>query len=328
MKYLIDHDGLEAGDIILTSDNTSISKIVRLSTNSEFSHAILYVGDSSFIHSDANGVHAGNLQRLLFSSDRNVSVLRVNCSYNERSKACVFARSKIGTSYSVKDAINAKLKLKKKESENRQFCSRLVVQSYEFAGVPLVSNPVFCTPQEICESHKTYELPIVARPASEAEMIFATGFDLIKKQAEVTNNILINARRITNKDIQTLEQILNYLIQEPMYDREISKVIKDSGYLTMWEYEVEKNKWRYDAKLFMSLPMISDELVECAELEFNSAKRRLELYEANYRQYLFLRGAHQLEYLDLHIWLYDKLIKNTKKNIAAANFVLSMLAVR
>ncbi len=326
--YLIDNDGLEAGDIILTSDNSSISKIVRLSTNSEFSHAMLYVGDSSFIHSDANGVHAGNLQRLLFSSDRSVSVLRVSCSDNERNKACIFARSKIGTSYSVRDAINAKLKLKTKESENRQFCSRLVVQSYEFAGVSLVLNSNFCTPQEIFESQKTYGLSIVDRLALEDEIKFSNGFDPKKKQTEITNDNLLNVRKITKKDIQTLEQILDCLIKEPMYDKAISKVIKDSGYLTMWEYEVEKNKWRYDAKLFMSLPMIPDKLVEHAEHELNSAMRRFGLYEGNYRQYLSLRNQYQLEYLDLHIFLYDNLIKNTKKNIVAANFVLTMLSAR
>ena len=63
--YLLNRDVLKKGDIILTCSEEKPSKIIRTLTRSEYSHAILYVGEASYIHSDLSGVHSGNTQRLV-----------------------------------------------------------------------------------------------------------------------------------------------------------------------------------------------------------------------------------------------------------------------
>tara|TARA_R110001606_G_scaffold170820_1_gene316372 strand:+ start:912 stop:1886 length:975 start_codon:yes stop_codon:yes gene_type:complete len=320
--YLIPIEELKKGDILLTSENSATSKVVRKSTKSDFSHAIIYVGSGSYIHSDAKGVHSGNLQRLLFDAAENVTVLRSECNPEVIDQACMFARSKIGTKYSVKSAINAKLKTSKNENENRQFCSRLVAQAYEYAGVMLVKNTSFCTPQEILNSTKTYKISCKVRKATNAEVNFASSESPLEKQSAITNEILSKVRAVSKEDIQTLDQITQYVSTHPEHDEEISKIYRESGYLTMWEYEVQKNAWRYDGELFLNLPLSTNKLVKIAKFEKSSAEERLSLYKKNWEQYFYINEIHKLEYSRIQFELYKKLVENTLDNINAAEYVL------
>lgn len=320
--YIIPISELQKGDILLTSENSATSKVVRKSTGSDFSHAILYVGFGSYIHSDANGVHSGNLQRLLFEAPENVTVLRVNCDQETVKQACIFARSKIGTTYSVKSAVNAKLKASKKENENRQFCSRVVAQAYEYAGVKLVDTTSFCTPQEILESQCIQKVPGKARKATNEEISFANSESPIEKQSYITNEILSKVRKLTKKDIQTLDQITQHVIENPVHDQQISKIYRDSGYLTMYEYEIKKNAWRYDGRIFINLPLPIHKLIKLAIFERDSAHEKLALYKGNLEQYFYLNKIHKLEYSFIHFDLYKKLVENTLDNINAAEYVL------
>lgn len=320
--YIIPIGELEKGDILLTGENTATSKVVRKSTGSDFSHAILYVGSGSYIHSDANGVHSGNLQRLLFDTSENVTVLSVKCDQKTISQACIFARSKIGTTYSVRSAVNAKLKASKKENENRQFCSRLVAQSYEYAGVKLVDNASFCTPQEILESKRIQKVLGKVRKATDEEISFANSENPLEKQSYITNDILSKVRKLTKKDIQTLEQVTQYVIENPVHDQQISKIYRDSGYLTMWEHETTKNAWRYNGRVFINLPLPINELIEMAISEKDRAQERLTLYKGNLEQYFYINEIHKLEYSSIHFYLYKKLVENTLDNINAAEYVL------
>ena len=64
--YILNLNNLEDGDILLTTQKHHVSKAIRLATNSEFSHAILYLGNGTCIHSTGDGVHSENPQRILF----------------------------------------------------------------------------------------------------------------------------------------------------------------------------------------------------------------------------------------------------------------------
>jgi hypothetical protein len=320
--YLIPINNLEKGDILLTSERSATSNIVRKGTDSHFSHAILYVGAGSYIHSDLNGVHSGNLQRLLFDLAENVNVLRIECSSEIIYRACMFARDKIGTQYSVKSAINTTLKLSKKENKNRQFCSRLVVQAYSYAGIELVDIPSFCTPQEILDSKFTREISGLTRQASAEEIRFANSENPIEYQSRITNEILSKVRGVSNQDIQTLPQITQYVIDNPQYDKEISNIYKESGYLTMWSDEIEENLWRYDGRIFINIPLPKSELIEQAKLEKESAIEILDHYKINLEIYTNLNEIYNLEYSRIHFELYKNIVENTLNRLNAAEFVL------
>ena len=96
--FILDLNKIEEGDVLLTSQKGLISKTVRVFTNSNFSHAILYVGYGSYIHSDSLGVHSSNIQRLIFQDPENVTVLRpINSKVAK--DVTMFARSQIGKEY-------------------------------------------------------------------------------------------------------------------------------------------------------------------------------------------------------------------------------------
>ncbi len=321
--YSIPIEELKTGDILLTSENSVTSKVVRKSTKSDFSHAILYVGNGSYIHSDANGVHSGSIRRLLFDAPENITVLRTDFSSKVIDQACVFARTKIGTEYSIKSAINAKIKLSKKENTNRQFCSRLVAQAYEHAEAPLVEDSSFCTPQEILNSNKVRKVQCKIKEATNDEINHANSENPIEKQSNITNEILSKIRAVTKKDIQTLDQVMQHLIGHPEHDKEISEIYKKSGYLDIWEHDPKVNTWRYDGRLFLNMPLPTTELIETEEFEKLGAEQRLSRFNFNLEQYFNIFKAHKLEYARLHVKLYINLIDSTLENFNAANYVLN-----
>ncbi|MEA3241984.1 MAG: YiiX/YebB-like N1pC/P60 family cysteine hydrolase, partial [Pseudomonadota bacterium] len=168
--YVIDFERLEAGDIVLTSVKGITSKAIRLATNSDYSHVMLYVGSGIYVHADQKGVNQGNIRRLTFKSKENVRVWRIS-DKSVRRDACIYARMQSGKKYSVLDAIKTKLpKILSIKNTNRQFCSRLVAQAYEKAGIRIVGDSNNCTPHDIDVSeHTTEVLGCMRRPSVEEE---------------------------------------------------------------------------------------------------------------------------------------------------------------
>lgn len=99
-RYILEINKLQAGDIFLTTRNHIVSKTIRAFTSSDYPHAMLHVGDGSYIHSDGEGVHAGNVQRLLFADLNYVQVLRLRDGVDRKlvNAACTFARREVGCS--------------------------------------------------------------------------------------------------------------------------------------------------------------------------------------------------------------------------------------
>ena len=314
-------ENLKAGDIILTAQLGLVSKAVRLSTGSKFSHAILYVGDGSYIHSDGQGVHSNNVQRLIFEKKGYAEVLRVeNSDYIY--EACIFARSQIGKEYSVKDAISTKNPLLKKKKNNRQFCSRLVAQAYEYSGLKLVDDVDYCTPKELNDSSFTNIATGCLRRATEYETEFANSPSPLQRQTEITNEILSSVRKITSTDIQSFEDLAKFVIENPSYDSQITDLVRNSGYLNMWEYEANQNPWRYDGKIFLSLGMDSNFKKERAEFELKSALEQAKLYSRNYKMYQNLRLHYDRRYFEMNMELYRSLINQMNKRIESAMYVI------
>jgi hypothetical protein len=320
--YIFEMEKLQAGDIILTAQIGAISKAVRLSTLSKFSHAILYVGDGSFIHSDSQGVQSNNIQRLLFKDMNHAEVRRiVDASYV--ANAIMFARSQIGMSYSVKEAVRTKNPLYKGQKLNRQFCSRLVAQSFEYAGIKLVNNADYCTPKELQKSHHANTVGGCLRVAEDHEIEFSKSSSPIQRQTEITNSILEAVRELTRQDIQSFEDLDQFVKANSDYDTRITDIVKSSGYLTMFDYELTQNPWRFDGEIFLSLNLESSYKRERAEFELESAENQVKLYSHNYVMCRNIRGRFSLKYFEMKMELYKKLINLMNKRIDAARHVIA-----
>lgn len=309
LMYILEISKLKKGDIVLTAEKKIISKSIRTFTKSDFSHAILYVGDHSYIHSDLDGVHAGNTQRLLFEEESYVTVLRCNISEEKIEELCAYARTQIGKAYSIKEAIKTKSPFKKKKWENRQFCSRLVAQSYDYTNVSLVKNVNYCSPQELIDSVLTVEVVDCVRKATQEEIDFSKTSNPLEKQSSITNDIFKKARELTKQDMQSEEDILKFLLSNPQYDTQMTSILQQSGYLSLYEEEMLINKWRYDVNSFLSLSSEPDILLSIALTELNGFEQNLQRFSYMYSVYKTLYQNYPLKYIKAYIDLYSNLLE-------------------
>lgn len=155
VKYIYDMTKLLPGDIILTRDpNNQLSRRVMESTNSDYSHAMIYVCGSSCIGAEKR-VQARNLARFLFDEPKNTCLLRVKKDYQTPvtiDAVIYYARRVIGNPYSLADALRLELGRTERYTFDTQICTRLVAKAFEFSGLKIVENAEMCTPQEILES--------------------------------------------------------------------------------------------------------------------------------------------------------------------------------
>lgn len=308
---LIDREQLQTGDIILIRSNSDISQRVRKLTGSSFSHALLYVGVSSCIESDGEGVQSQNIQRVLIDDKESAKVLRLRESQPDKiQEVIVFARQKIGTQYSLKEAV-AVLNDKNDEAKepNRQFCTRFVAQAYENAGINLVDNSNYCTPEELLKSEKLIEVENILKEATEKEIEFAKSDNPLERQQQIHNLILSSARKISGEDIQTFEQLSKYVIEHPDKEPEVTKVVRESGYLTFWKGDVEKNPWHYDYDKFMEHYKNPQQALEMALFFATTESETRERFFQTLDALKFGYSFYHQEYFADEIELYEKLIE-------------------
>ena len=319
-KYILDTSLLEKGDIILTSIGELPSAGIRKITKSDYSHAILYVGGSSYIHSDLKGVHADNPQRLLFDSPDRATVLRIVHPEKEAvvESAIIYARRMVGTQYSKKEAAGSVVPKLRSDLKNRQFCSRLVAQSFEEAGIHLVATPAYCTPQEIHESQLLVEVLGCVRIASAAECRFAEQSNPLEKQKEITNQFFSEIRKLSGQDIQQHEQLAQYAVDHPEHDSKIVNALIASGYLDIWKMDVEINPWRYELEEFLNRDIPREELLSSAQGEIQSASRMIAQFQSQHEQYQQLHSRFQRRYFQHECDLYELLVNLHKKRRSVA----------
>jgi hypothetical protein len=326
-QYLLDTRLLEPGDILLSSVGELPSAGVRKVTKSDYSHAMLYVGVGSYVHSDLTGVHADNTQRLLLDSPSRATVLRIKRPDRNSivEAAIMYARRTVGAQYSKREAAGVVVEKLRSGLTNRQFCSRLVAQAFAEAGFPLVADASYCTPQDIFDSAALIEVPGCVREASQNEVEFANSFNPLEVQRLSTNQFLSEVRKISGLDVQTQEQVAQCVADHPEHDDAISEALQRSGYLDFWRLDVSINPWRYDAESFLSRGLSADSLAESARREMGSATRVIERYAFMCSQYRELNERFPRRYFQLEGDLYALLVELHTKRRDSARLVFSSL---
>ncbi|TAE18816.1 MAG: hypothetical protein EAZ95_03115 [Bacteroidetes bacterium] len=310
--YILDIEKLEAGDIFLTRSSSRDSKLIRQISQCDYSHAIIYVGASSCIESDGLGVQSQNIQRLLFENESDILVLRVKDDSFKKmlSEVIVFARQKIGTEYSTTEAKLARLEknLSAKET-NRQFCTRFVAQAYQNAGIQIVANPDYCSPNDIQGSKLLSITNNVLRAALKLEIDFAKSENPLEKQRDIHNFIFENSRIVSEQDIQTFEQLSKYVLEYPDKEKDIVEIIEKSGYLDMWKGDVERNPWYYDYKEFLKHYANPKQRKEVGYFFATTEKETRERYYQTLETVKFGYSFYGQKYFEIQIELYKKLIE-------------------
>lgn len=254
--FTYDLSKLEPGDIILSTTREKKSAGIRLATLSRFSHAMLYT-HLSIIHADGDGVFSTNPQRRLFAGGDSIVLRAKKPESVNLVAACNFARDRVGTLYSVPEAAAAALLRKSRITalSSNQFCSRLVAQAYRAGGLDLVERPDFCVPEDIKRSDHLFEISAI-REATEADIRLADTKDTVKIHLQNTFSWLRKVRNLAKTlgtRVDSVNEALNFISQNPDLDQVILDAVQQSGYLDDYKMDCEINPYRYSDSAMLAL---------------------------------------------------------------------------
>lgn len=141
---------------------------------------------------------------------------------------------------------------------------------------------------------------------------------ILDEQCRIIVNLLKGVRTCTNEDIQTISQVFEYVLREPSKDKEIARIMQDSGYLDLWKVDLDKNPWYID----------EDKMAEHCNNDMDSldaiAKASVWLmtfYEELKSLFEKLNNIYQLKSLKQQVSLYDNLYKLSARRVACAGMV-------
>ncbi|MGN7954459.1 YiiX/YebB-like N1pC/P60 family cysteine hydrolase [Agrobacterium radiobacter] len=309
---------LEPGDIILTTSRAKISKAIRLATRSDISHAMVCVEGYSVIDATADGVHARNTQRLFYDLNDAVHVLRLKrgLTKHELNAVIMYMRGHIGSRYSTREAVLTGLG-RHAQPSRKQFCSRLVAQAFKSSGIALVTNPDFCSPEQLRNNDLLTEVPEPTVEMTDEEAAqWADRPDGTQLMRDVTNTILSGARA-RNPLIETFDDIDNHLKDNPEDDGLFSQLLEVSGYLSLWQIEQRKNPWLYDLSLMEAAPF--EEMKAYCESTVADEGRTSNRYIVNRGGYALFAKQYGLRYFILKADLYDLLAAMHLQRIRVAS---------
>ena len=258
-KYIIDFKKLLPGDIILESGKELHSKAIQIYTDSHYSHAIICLDKDSLFHATTNGIFTINPQRILVEEKEDLEVFRpktplTNYEVEELEK---FLRSKVGTLYSINEALIARKKERPDQTKTQmQFCSRLIAQAYKHIGRIIVENPDYCQPAELERSDSLEIVPFMIINATKKEIEFASTKNPIYENQISTYDWLNKTRdyavsKFKYHKIVSQQDVANFIIKHPNANTTVCKFIKKSGYLEDYKTEIESNLYRINTRLFI-----------------------------------------------------------------------------
>jgi len=324
--FILDLSKMEKGDIILQRFSNNGSEFVRKLTNSEYSHAMLYIGNSSILHADLQGgVAAVNAQREGVENADDMVVLRlkegVPCDMHQLIQ---YARRSVGTAYDRREALQI-TSWRKPDHEidgatsNRQYCTKYVTMSYAAAGVKLVKDPTACTPQEILTSDKLKRVEGAVRLATPAERkLVEEESEILKYQTKVTEDLLNKVREATAnsnrpEDIQTLDQLLDASLISSELDESIYQVCKGHPYFYILDKYHEIHPEEYDYDKFIE--MYGKESQDVAEIFAEAMIEPDKLYRIQYWLLSLEYKKTKGKTCGLFVDLYERLVKDCAKRM-------------
>ncbi|NVP03502.1 hypothetical protein HWA77_25175 [Photobacterium damselae subsp. damselae] len=323
MKYLLDRNKLRQGDIILESGETKlVSNLIKKVTNSEFSHAMIYI-DHTLIHAiNDGGVFSKNPQRILRSKENSFKVLRLKTPVSNLvlEQICDNARVKVGSVYSMLEASKTILpkKKKKEEKNNEQFCSRLVAQCYYEAGIQIVDDVNLCTPEDINKSEVLQEVLGCVKKASAEDIKMDSKTDPNIENQKETLKWLEQTRQLLKKDginIQTINDISMHLSSDSSADKRICKYIESTKYLKLYNVDRQINPYRYNDKEFELALENSQDKINLLKDEIDLNRRDIVRHGKNLKAVRENYRNTKLKFCKLHIQLYRNLLKECEARL-------------
>lgn len=149
IKFVFNESLMQPGDILLM--NTYDSQRNRM-LGCKYDHAAIYLGDAFLMEADGYGVVMNHVYSYAFKEAGHGCVLRPKVLNHQMSEKVVYwVRGRMAMEFGALQArkvINFR-DTEERDKSNRTFCSRLVAQAYHQAGIDIVKNPDFCSPDDI-----------------------------------------------------------------------------------------------------------------------------------------------------------------------------------
>ena len=324
MKYILNIQKLEPGDIILVGYNDEESRQIQERTNSLYSHAMLYWYDS-LIHASSI-VITENPSRLLFEKDENVCVLRLNDEYRQElriSHLIDHARSFVGTLYD-KEALDAMAEDKEFiPNQNRQMCAKFIAQCFESVCADLVDDYEKCSPQDLINTDVVHQINDVLIEATPQDVDFANSRDVTYLQFGAIFSIINRLRKkFPEADIMSLMQLETFLESNPVHDGAIVEIMSKTDYFDLWHLEREYCPYLYDAEAYKD--SCFDNKIKMAIDIIKGSERIIKEKMAMKDHYTeLMRKIGKLEYYKKMYELQDNIIENANKRIEVARAYLA-----
>ncbi len=165
---------LRAADILVTTGRGFISGGIRTATGTDYSHAILYIGDGKVIEAIDQGVVERDLSLALAEATLAVALRRRFMNDAAQKLVVQMARKFLGRPYDYVGAagaglahnrgkaacasmpgpclalyVAAQVNASPQNRDKKFFCSELAARCYEIAGVPITDDPSFTTPRTV-----------------------------------------------------------------------------------------------------------------------------------------------------------------------------------
>lgn len=228
-----------------------VSGVIR-PFSSGYSHAMLYF-DRSIIHAHDPFVFSDNPQRVSVANSDDLVCLRC-LELSDEQKKCIelFARGRSGAIYSKLEAAKTVLmKWFRKfiDISGEEFCSRLVAEAYQCAGIQLVKNFSYCAPGDFLHSPCLKNMGVCTRPTTEDDRKRLATEDMAHKSQCNTKKWLLEVRSLAKRDnfqIEAINSIFEYVLKFPKRDGEVFNALKESGYLETWKEDKAAHGYRYD----------------------------------------------------------------------------------
>lgn len=330
--FILRHDSLRPGDIILERGYEMHSDIICQQTGSYYSHAMIYVGGTIIEATRDGGVFSRIPNRSAVRAISDFKVLRLAKDPGQEitTIACNQARYLVGSQYSVAEAILVKgpeFTRQYRENSRKQFCSRLVAQCFKKAGINLVSDANFCSPADLERCGLLVTVPDMVRRASEQETAFALEVSPHASHAkntvrfvEAALGILKNhgIKTVGDSDGEVTVTTLNDITQavfenrtSPGLDGEITEAMQASGYLDHIEMDRQQNPFRYDFDLFSARIGQDADDNEISERLWGEINKEAQVLIPRLQSYI--NGKHNLvwdlEYFKAEFSIYEGLLQ-------------------
>ena len=293
-------------------------------SHSDYSHAILYVGRSSYIEASTR-VGARNLSRLLFDDTTDTCVLRIKDDYLSPitiNAAIYYARFVVGNPYALADVVRLEHGITDRYTENAQLCTRLVAKAYAFSGLKIVDNVEMCTPQQLLQSEFVTIHRDFCRVANEFDLNFAATYDVIDDMVKATEKLFDSLKCFDSGKIRNMNDLTEYVLCNPKDDEKIVELVKQSGYLEVLNIEEEKNRYNYNVEDFFNL--FGDNAYDMAISSLEDNFEGKQMYEREYYELVKTYFSHRFRsnYLIMMISLYKQIINQYERRIAICRAVM------